>query len=425
MHLSVSEAKEVPKGDDKKTKAQCYEELRAAAKAEYGKGCDLPTVTLNVDFINCADTEEYRDYHLLQNIYLGDAVRVIAPRIGVAVSMRLTQYTYDCLKRKYTQLSLGSVAETLEGNMISARQLLSGSITGGKLASNSVGSLQLKAASIQAGHIDADAITTDKLAAGVVTAEKLAAGAVDAGALSAITAKIGSHGYSAKLYRSAAHSPATSSDTVTTLNATIAQMLSGITDSTSAITTTFSNGSDWSFLLVVTNGYETRSASASIPRAFANLHLSGCSTGGACFGGFSKSAEGAPMLESYYPAYLYGGIALANGGVEELVLPFDDGAIFKLREDNPLQPTLRRFGHVIELHGEIQPTQSISGSTTYYPICTLPAEYAPHHEVIVPFLYSSARRPRSPPGWRRGLPCPQDLRRKHHSPGSSARVRQL
>ena len=45
-----------------------------------------------------------------------------------------------------------------------------------------------------------------------------------------------------------------------TLNATIAQMLTGIVDSTSAITTTFSNGSDWSFLLVVSNGYETRSA---------------------------------------------------------------------------------------------------------------------------------------------------------------------
>ena len=192
MHLTVSEAKEVTKGEDKKSKEQCYSELRAAAKAEYDKGCDLPTVTLNVDFINCADTEEYRDYHLLQNIYLGDTVRVIAPRIGVAVSMRLTQYIYDCLKRRYTQLTLGTVAETLEGSMISSRQLPSGSITGGKLASNSVGSLQLKAASILAGHIDADAITTDKLAAGVVTAEKLAAGAVDAGALSAITAKIGS-----------------------------------------------------------------------------------------------------------------------------------------------------------------------------------------------------------------------------------------
>ena len=70
MHLSVSEAKEVPKGDDKKTRAQCYEDLRKAVKAEFDKGCDLPTVTLNVDFINCTDTEEYRDYHLLQNIYM-------------------------------------------------------------------------------------------------------------------------------------------------------------------------------------------------------------------------------------------------------------------------------------------------------------------------------------------------------------------
>ena len=123
-----------------------------------------------------------------------------------------------------------------------------------------------------------------------------------------------SHGYSAKLYRSSEHSPATTADTVTTLNATVAQMLTGITDSTSAITTTFFNGSDWSFLLVVTNGYETRSAIASIPRAFANLHLSGCSTGGACFGGFSKSTENNPKLESYYPVYLYGGIAKVGGG---------------------------------------------------------------------------------------------------------------
>ena len=42
-------------------------------------GCDLPTVTLKVDFVNCADTEEYRQYGFLQNIFLGDSVRVVAP----------------------------------------------------------------------------------------------------------------------------------------------------------------------------------------------------------------------------------------------------------------------------------------------------------------------------------------------------------
>ena len=86
MHLEVSDAKEVKKGEGKKTKAQCYEEMRSAAQAEFDKGCDLPTVTLKVDFINCADTEEYRQYGFLQNIFLGDAVRVLVKKLGISVS---------------------------------------------------------------------------------------------------------------------------------------------------------------------------------------------------------------------------------------------------------------------------------------------------------------------------------------------------
>ena len=95
IHLAVSEAKEVTSGDDQKTKAECYTAMREAAQAQFDAGCDMPTITLTVSFINCADTEEYQEYGFLQNIYLGDAVRVIAPRIGVWVSMRMTQYTYE------------------------------------------------------------------------------------------------------------------------------------------------------------------------------------------------------------------------------------------------------------------------------------------------------------------------------------------
>ena len=173
IHLEVSEAKEVTSGDDKKTKAQCYEAMREAVQAQFDAGCDLPNVTLNVDFINCADTEEYREYGFLQNIYLGDAVRVIAPRIGVWVSMRMTQYTYDCLTRKYTQMTLGTAADTVEGNMISARQLPTGLISGSKLAidsvgsgalrDGSVGSVQIQMAAIQTAHIEDAAITRAKI----------------------------------------------------------------------------------------------------------------------------------------------------------------------------------------------------------------------------------------------------------------------
>ena len=174
MHLEVSDAKEVKKGEGKKTKAQCYEEMRSAAQAEFDKGCDLPTVTLKVDFINCADTEEYRQYGFLQNIFLGDAVRVLVKKLGISVSMRMTQYAYDCLTRRYTSVTLGAVADTLEGNTISSRQLPAGIITGSKLAINSVGagqlqsgsvgSLQIQTAAIQTAHIETAAITSALIA---------------------------------------------------------------------------------------------------------------------------------------------------------------------------------------------------------------------------------------------------------------------
>ena len=180
IHLAVSEAKEKTDGDDKKTREQCYTEMRSQAQAQFDAGCDTPTVTLSVDFINCADTEEYREYGFLQNIYLGDAVRVIAPRIGVWVSMRMTQYTYDCLTKKYTQMTLGTVADTVEGNVISARQLPSGIITGSKLAINSVGIGQLQSGSVGSVQIQMAAIETAHIQDAAISKAKIGEAAVGA-----------------------------------------------------------------------------------------------------------------------------------------------------------------------------------------------------------------------------------------------------
>ena len=193
IHLAVSEAREVTDGDTPKSKDQCYAELRKAAQTEYENGCDLPTVTLKVDFVNCADTEEYRQYGFLQNIFLGDSVRVIARRIGVEVSLRMTQYTYDCLTQKYTAVTLGTAADTLEGSMISARQLASGSITGMKLALNSVGSGQLQSGSVGSLQIKNAAISGAHIQDACITRAHIAEALIDTlnvNALTAVTAKI-------------------------------------------------------------------------------------------------------------------------------------------------------------------------------------------------------------------------------------------
>ena len=190
LHMPVEEAKEVLKGNasELKTKEQCYAEMRRAAQDAFSNGCDLPTVTLDVDFVSCADTEEYRQYGFLQAVFLGDTVRVIAPRVGVWVSMRVTQYTYDCLTEKYAGMTLGSVADTLAGNMISARQLPSGMISGAKLAINSVGAGQLRSGSVGALQVQQAAIQTAHIEDASITRAKVAEALIETLNVNAVTA---------------------------------------------------------------------------------------------------------------------------------------------------------------------------------------------------------------------------------------------
>ena len=205
-HLAVEDCKENPKktkDNPKKTKEQCYTQMRNAAQKEFDNGCDLPKVTLTVDFINCAETEEYRQYGHLQNIYLGDGVRVITKRMGIAVTLRMTEYSFDCLTRKYTKMTLGTVADGLEANTISPRQIPAGSITGSKIAINSVGigqlqdgsvgSLQIQDAAIGNTHIQHAAIEQAHIAQAAITYAHIAQACVEAltsGSLEAMTAKI-------------------------------------------------------------------------------------------------------------------------------------------------------------------------------------------------------------------------------------------
>ena len=193
-HLAVSDAKE----SDDTSKDAVYRKLREAAQTELDNGCDLPTVSLDVDFLSVDDTVEYRDFGILHSVYLGDAVRVVVPKLGLTVALRMTQYTYDCLLNKYTSCTLGTALDGIEGSMVSASQLAAGSIGGAKLSmgsvgsgqlqSGSVGSLQVKTAAIGSAHIQQAAvgeahvqdaaITTAKIEDMAVTRGKIAEAAI-------------------------------------------------------------------------------------------------------------------------------------------------------------------------------------------------------------------------------------------------------
>lgn len=190
--LEVSDATESEATEDEEavTKEDVYQKLREAAQKEFDNGCDLATLTLTVDFVNCADTEEYKQYRFLQNIYIGDAVRVVNSRIGVDTRIRMTDYTFNCLTLQYDSMTLGTLASTPDNSLITGKQLGNGIVTGnkiaissvsaGKLVNGSVVTNKIAAGAITAGKIDAGAVTADKIEAGAVIAEKISANAVTA-----------------------------------------------------------------------------------------------------------------------------------------------------------------------------------------------------------------------------------------------------
>ena len=112
---------------------------------------------------------------------------------------------------------------------------------------------------------------------------------------------------------------ANENDDMLDLTALIPQAQAGLTAS-DVIAQQFSNGSDWALMLVLSNGLESVSVRTTLARAFANVHLSGASTGGVALGKFSAAEEGKPLFECAYPARMLGGIEGVNLYSEDEVL---------------------------------------------------------------------------------------------------------
>jgi phage minor structural protein len=169
------------------TKAQCYDMMREAALEEFENGADLMDLSLTIDFVMPENTVEYRDFKHLRDIFLGDTVKVIVERVGLEIFLRMTEYKFNCLTRRYESITLGQAAgnaatgispRQLPNGRISGIKLGYGSVNGGAIQDGAVGSLQIGLASIMSAHIEdaqivyahINSATIDELKAGSITA---------------------------------------------------------------------------------------------------------------------------------------------------------------------------------------------------------------------------------------------------------------
>lgn len=89
-------------------------ELRAKAESYLtSDGIGVPTVSIQVSFIDLADTEEYKDIAALQSVNLCDKVSVQFEKLGISSTAKVVKTVYDVLAERYDSIEIGSVKTSL------------------------------------------------------------------------------------------------------------------------------------------------------------------------------------------------------------------------------------------------------------------------------------------------------------------------
>lgn len=182
----------------KVTTAIARARMRQQANELLESGCDMPKVTVKVEFADLGETEEYAQYKGLESIYLYDYVSVRHPNLYVknektnylepfSVTVRVTEIEWDCITDRMKSIVVGNPRKNMSGSTISTWQIPSGingekisagSIDNRALAMGSIGSSQLADGSVLTTHLADNAVTDAKLADGSVTTSKIADGNV-------------------------------------------------------------------------------------------------------------------------------------------------------------------------------------------------------------------------------------------------------
>lgn len=100
------------------TNAQLTEYVRQL----YASGADLPNINIKVNFALLAETEEYKDYAVLEQINLGDLVTVINSKMGFNKKAKVISYEWDCLTKKYNKMQLGDFLANIATSLTSSIQ---------------------------------------------------------------------------------------------------------------------------------------------------------------------------------------------------------------------------------------------------------------------------------------------------------------
>lgn len=90
-----------------------YELLRQKARAMFELDrVDQPLASYKVSFQELSQTEEYKNFAVLQSVYMGDTVTVQHDEDGIYIQAKVISYKYDPVKERYIDITLGNFKDS-------------------------------------------------------------------------------------------------------------------------------------------------------------------------------------------------------------------------------------------------------------------------------------------------------------------------
>lgn len=94
--------------------------LREKCQEQYNAGLDKPTVTISADMILLQNTEQYKEYKILETVSLGDTIHCKHSKLEIVTDARVISLEYDSLRKKVTAVTLGDFAYNYFDNVTSS-----------------------------------------------------------------------------------------------------------------------------------------------------------------------------------------------------------------------------------------------------------------------------------------------------------------
>lgn len=90
-----------------KTQKELDRALTIKCQEEFENGIDKPTVKIKADIVMLKNTEEYKDYAILEEVSLGDTVHCKNSKLGIETTARVIGLKYDAIREKVTYVEIG------------------------------------------------------------------------------------------------------------------------------------------------------------------------------------------------------------------------------------------------------------------------------------------------------------------------------